>query len=104
MQSVSCASQVFSSTVAASFRLHHQDEKAEIVKIINDWFVFLIVFHLHKSIKFTRFDVMNSRRKFAPKLNKLSAALGLHWQEQEGALLAMLRVMENMVNYIHYIL
>ena len=74
------------------------------LKCVGKVLVFLIVFHLHKSIKFTRFDVMNSRRKFAPKLNKLSAALGLHWQEQEGALLAMLRVMENMVNYIHYIL
>ena len=81
MQSVSCASQVFSSTVAACFRLHHQDDKAKIVKIINDWF-----------------DVMNSRHKFAQKLNKLLAALGVHWQEQEAALLKMLRVMENMVN------
>ena len=85
MQSVSCASQVFSSTVAACFRLHHQDDKAEIVKTINDWF-----------------DVMNSRHKYAQKLNKLLAALGVHWQEQEAALLKMLRVMENMVNnYIH---
>ena len=58
-----------------------QDEKADAIQIINDWF-----------------DVFNSRRKYAPALNKCKAALGLFWEDQERALLKMLHLMENMVN------
>ena len=85
-QSVSSACQIFSSTYAAAFRLNGEEEKAEVVQCVNNWF-----------------DTMNSRTKMykpddeSAGVNKYKSALGTYWPVQEQALLQMLELMEGLV-------
>ena len=71
--------QLFSRSVANSFKLAGEELKAYIVSIINDWF-----------------DIMDSRNGYH-RYNNLKSGLGAFWESQEEILRKMLALTESMV-------
>ena len=87
MQNASTAIQLFSATYAAAFRLAGEEDKAQVILTINNWF-----------------DCMNSKAKGLEQANKFRSPLGTQWEHQEQAMLAMLKLMESMVRCKFYLL